>query len=100
MLAVKYQTDVRLSSLVDLNSALLSNYRNNHKIEDTTTGFILYNDLMNYEWLKYDFSIAEAVEYGIGVVGEGTGINASENNYLYDINNHGEMGWIYKNEKR
>lgn len=98
LLAVKYQTDVRLSSLVDLNSALLSNYRNNHKIEDTTTGFILYNDLMNYEWLKYDFSIAEAVEYGIGVVGEGTGINASENNYLYDINNHGEMGWIYKNE--
>ena len=55
LVAVKYQTDVRLTSLVDLNSALLSNYRNNHKIEDTANGFILYNDLMNYEWLEYDF---------------------------------------------
>lgn len=96
--SVKYQTDVRLSSLVDLKSALLSNYRNNHKVKDTSTGFLLYNDLMNNEWIKYDFSIAEAVEYGIGKVGDGTGINASENNYLYDINKHGDKGWVYKDK--
>lgn len=95
---VKYQTDMRLSSLTDLNSALLSDYRNNHKIENTPTGFILYNDLMNDGWLKYNFSIAEAVEYGVGIIGQGTGINANEEGYQYDINNHGYDGWIYKDK--
>lgn len=95
---VKYQTDVRLSSLVDLNSALLSNYRNNHKTVDTENGFILYNDLMNDGWVEYDFSIAEAVEYGIGIKGLGTGITASGNGYQYDINSHGDTGWVYKDK--
>lgn len=94
--AVKFQTDSRLTSLVDLNSALLSEYRNNHKIEDTPTGFILYNDLMNNNWLEYDFSIAQAVEYGVGYIGQGTGIMAGEDNYQYDINNHGTNGWVYR----
>lgn len=98
LLAVKYQTDSRLSSLVDLESALLSDYRNNHKIDDTLTGFILYNDLMNDSWVEYNFSIAEAVEYGVGIKGQGTGVNASENNYQYDINNHGTEGWVYKDK--
>lgn len=98
MLEVKYQTDTRLTSLVDLNSALLSNYRNNHKTVDTDRGFILYNDLTNDEWLKYDFSIAQAVEYGVGVRGIGTGITAEDDGYEYDVNDHGESGWVYMNE--
>lgn len=98
MLEVKYQTDIRLSSLVDLKSALLSNYRNNHKIRNTTNGFILYNDLSR-SWLKYDFSIAQAVEYGIGVIGQGTGITAIDDGWEYDINKHGLEGWIYKDEE-
>lgn len=96
--AVKYQTDIRLSSLVDLNSALLSNYRNNHKIIDVPNGFILYNDLMNDGWVRYDFSIAEAVEYGVGIMGVGTGMTASENDYQYDVNSHGDKGWVYQDD--
>lgn len=94
------QTDSRLSSIVDAQSAELSDYRKNHKIESKPNGFVLYNDLTK-EWTKYSdgkFSIAQAVEYGIGAIGEGTGVNADENSWLYDLKNHGIEGWIYKDE--
>lgn len=98
LVTVKYITDTRLTSLVDLESALFSKYRNSHKIKDTTTGFILYNDLSR-EWTEYNFSIAEAVEYGIGIVGKNNrAYGASENFYEYDVNNHGNYGWVYKDD--
>ena len=54
--------------------------------KDATVGKII-NDCW---WSAY-------VEFGTGVVGEGT--HEDPQNYQYDINNHGEDGWWFKDDK-
>lgn len=36
------------------------------------------------------------VEYGTGIVGAGT--HPNPNGYQYDVNNHGEDGWVFKDK--
>lgn len=50
------------------------------------------------------FVIAEApyaifVEYGTGIVGENNPHPEADGNYDYDVHQHGESGWVYKNGK-
>lgn len=42
-----------------------------------------------------DCSHAMWVEYGTGIIGQGTHPQPA-NGYQYDVNNHGELGWTYK----
>jgi hypothetical protein len=39
------------------------------------------------------------VEYGTGVVGAGTYPTTTADGWQYDINNHGEEGWVYRNDR-
>ena len=39
------------------------------------------------------------VEYGTGIVGEGTYPATTANGWQYDIHGHGEQGWIYRNDR-
>ena len=39
------------------------------------------------------------VEYGTGVVGDGTYPGETANGWKYDYNDHGTEGWIYKNDR-
>lgn len=40
---------------------------------------------------------AEFVEYGTGVVGGGNPHPDPVDNWIYDVNSHGEKGWVYRN---
>lgn len=92
---VKRVTD----ELMRYSGATVEVYKNNHKIEETENGFILYNDTaVESESPGYGgaFPIALAFEYGTGIVGSQ---NAKEGSWGYNINNH-EKGWNYfKNDK-
>lgn len=39
------------------------------------------------------------VEFGTGIVGDGTYPATTAFGWQYDINNHGEEGWVYRNDK-
>lgn len=43
---------------------------------------------------------AAFVEFGTGVVGQGTYPNVAQTVYAYDVNGHGEEGWNYFDETR
>lgn len=92
---VKRVTD----ELMRYSGATVEAYKNNHKIEETENGFILYNDtVVESDSAGYggSFPIALAFEYGTGIVGSQ---NAKEGAWDYNINNH-EKGWNYfKNDK-
>lgn len=46
------------------------------------------------------FDLAKAVEYGTGIVGASSAASAyaSQDDWNYDVNNHGEKGWFYKSD--
>lgn len=82
------------------NDDAINAYKANHKIRDYDEGFILYNDTTiaanvkdasGYE--NGEFPVALAFEYGVGVVGQES--SKSENAWQYDINNHGQSGWVF-----
>lgn len=80
----------------------IAEYKSRHKIKETSNGFILYNDTvlptellpvseqtaMNY---PNGFSIALAFEYGVGIVGENSGIVGA---WDYNVNNW-NFAWRY-----
>ena len=85
------------------NDDAISDYKENHQIRDYEEGFILYNnttipananDISGYEGGL--FPVALAFEYGVGIVGQST--PNSGNAWEYDINNHGESGWVFVTE--
>ena len=45
-----------------------------------------------------DLAYAKFVEFGTGIVGEGSHPLASEKGWIYDINHHGESGWRYQSK--
>ncbi len=81
------------------NDEYISEYILRNKIEDTSNGFILYNDLVipvvltgGQEGYSDGFSLALAFEYGVGIKGQNNPINGA---WQYNINNH-KKGWYYK----
>lgn len=84
---VKRVTD----ELMKYSGATVDAYKNNHKIEETENGFILYNDTVVESGEYGVFPIALAFEYGTGIVGSQ---NAKEGAWAYNINNH-IGGWWY-----
>lgn len=81
----------------------IEEYKLNHKIKETSNGFILYNDttiptsmlpLKEYNIPNYSdgFSIAMAFEYGIGIVGENS---AKVGAWEYNVNKW-NFAWTYE----
>lgn len=69
-------------------------YISNNKIEEISSGFILYNDTyveIETEGYGGKFSIALAFEYGTGLVGQE---NPKVGAWQYNVNQH-EKGWNY-----
>lgn len=64
------------------SGALMSSFQ---KVYDTEFGR-LFNDYFTAQW----------VEYGTGIVGQGT--HPESNGYQYDVNNHGDDGWVYRDK--
>lgn len=60
------------------------------------TGELLSHFQKDYNLNRFfnDCFYSVFVEFGTGIVGEGTHPNA--NGYNYDVNSHGEDGWYYK----
>ena len=82
------------------NDDAIDLYKSNHKIRDEEQGFILYNDTtipVNAKdpsgYPENGFPVALAFEYGVGIVGQNS--SNSETAWEYDVNNHGESGWVY-----
>lgn len=78
----------------------IDNYEANNKIADTEDGFIIYNDTMaDLSELSDDtkqkypdgFSVALAIEYGTGIVGQD---NPKKGAWEYNLNEH-VVGWSY-----
>ena len=80
------ETVERLTNeLMQYSGTTVDAYKNNHKIKETATGFILYNDTVVESGDYGTFPIALAFEYGTGIVGSQ---NAKEGAWAYNINNH------------
>ena len=81
----------------------IEEYKSRHKIQETSDGFVLYNDTVippsmlpiseaNAQNYPNGFSIALAFEYGIGIVGENS---PKPNAWEYNVNNW-NFAWHYK----
>lgn len=88
---VKRVTD----ELMRYSGSTVDAYKNNHKIKETETGFVLYNDTVVESGYDGAFPIALAFEYGTGIVGSQ---NAKEGAWQYNINNH-KNGWLYPTDE-
>lgn len=98
---VKEQSNNRIVSNTTDNE-YIAEYKSNHKIRETSDGFILYNDtVLPAELLPISernagdyangFSIALAFEYGIGIVGQNS---AKQGAWEYNVKNH-NFAWYY-----
>lgn len=85
------------------NDEYINLYKGSYHIEDTTDGFILYNDALipqnevnskNKQSYPKGFSIAMAFEYGVGIVGISTG---NPNAWKYNVHKYKD-GWKYKDK--
>lgn len=85
------------------NDDAIELYMGSNHIEEYDEGFILYNDAKipaNLTGITSNpdsypdgqFSIALAFEYGVGIVGESTNNSKA---WAYDVNNHGNAGWVF-----
>lgn len=95
----------RLSTISSSEDVLASEYYKNNKIEIVDDTLYIYNDseidistkIMNPEKrINYPLkiSLAKMVEYGIGYTGSTTQ-NVEDEEWKYDVNNHGNKGWYY-----
>lgn len=99
-------TDKNIESIVDEKTASLSQYRKNHTPKIINNGIRIYNETLAdlselSEKTKKNyingFSVAKAVEYGVGIVGKKfQAVNASKDGWVYNVNDH-KSGWVYKN---
>ena len=95
-------------SLNSTNQALeTGEYIKNHKVEVkdnvislSNVTIIKQNEISENirERYPFGFDLSKAVEYGTGFEGAGGyGSDiAAEDGWQYDVNNHGEKGWVYK----
>lgn len=65
-------------------------------LQSSIHGF--YDSSMRVGYIRTGVDYAAFVEYGTGVVGAGAPHPAPEG-WAYDVNSHGESGWIYKSDR-
>lgn len=105
-----------LNSGGDLENGYLHIYRNSHKVDVNGEEIVISNNALvslgqilaeNYtesskiklaQNYANGFDLAKAVEYGTGVVGASSFASAmaSQDDWEYDLNNHGNKGWFYR----
>lgn len=66
------------------------------ELEANITGY--FDPDLGIGVIKADCPYAVYVEFGTGIVGQGNPHPAPEG-WKYDINEHGEKGWVYYNER-
>ncbi len=66
------------------------------ELEESITG--LFDPRLAAGIIKTDCPYAVYVEYGTGIVGKGSPHPAPKG-WKYDVNEHGESGWFYYNER-
>lgn len=68
------------------------------ELEESITGY--YSPSTQVGIIKTDVPYAVYVEFGTGVVGKDSSHPVADlEGWRYDINNHGEAGWLYFNER-
>lgn len=84
---------------VELSLDYIEQHAKTHLAESVNQEFST-GELMSHFKKEYDLGLfindcfyAAFVEYGTGIVGEGTHPDAK--GYQYDVNSHGENGWYY-----
>lgn len=98
-----------LASIAEQEDFDSSTYINSFHLEIKDNVVRIYNDAMvdlsdktisDEKRVNYDeLSLASIVEYGIGYQGSFTQTTTqSEDNWVYDVNNHGIRGWYYKKD--
>lgn len=98
----------KLSTIHNNEDIKASTYMNSNHIEITDDSIYIYNDATidvstknMSETTKANYpaqlSLAKIVEYGIGYTGS-LGATGEEEDWIYDMNNHGYSGWYYYNE--
>lgn len=75
----------------------VKNFPNTANIEQ----YWVINQLGNGHWeLRNTSPVGAYVEFGVGLVGSNRPHESSyQSNYKYDVNNHGDKGWNWKNEE-
>ena len=66
------------------------------ELEESITGY--FSPSLGVGIIKTDCPYAIFVEFGTGIVGKGSPHPAPEG-WRYDVNAHGERGWVYFNER-
>jgi len=91
----------RQSLNADENEEYEHIYRNSHNAKATENEVTISNvtivPVTNSENYPNGFDLSKAVEYGTGIVGLSSdgSMLAVQDDWEYDINNHGESGWYY-----
>ena len=68
------------------------------ELEKSITGY--YSPSTQVGIIKTDVPYAVYVEFGTGVVGKDSSHPVADlEGWIYDINNHGEAGWLYFNDR-
>lgn len=87
-------------------SNMVKDYVDGHQLLVNVKEIILYNNTTdnNLDGMSENtkanypngFSIAKAVEYGVGIVGASSAGAKEAKDWQYDLNNHNTKGWFYK----
>ena len=68
------------------------------ELEESITGY--YSPSTQVGIIKTDVPYAVYVEFGTGVVGKDSSHPVADlEGWIYDVNNHGEAGWLYFNDR-
>lgn len=96
----------KLSTIQTEEDIEASKYMNSHNLEIRGDTIYLYNDsvidtstkqIKDRSKYPLQLSLAKIVEYGIGYEGS-IYANSEAENWEYDVNKHGESGWVYMTE--
>lgn len=66
------------------------------ELEQSIQGVFLPSERCGFVMTDVPYSVY--VEYGTGIVGEGSPHPEAAGNWNYDVNGHGEKGWVYVND--
>lgn len=79
--------------------------RAKHHLSVSVNAGFSTGDLMTYFRKEYDLgrlindcAYARFVEFGVGIIGANNAHPKLPEGWVYDVNDHGEAGWVYKNK--
>ena len=106
---IKYICTTKLSDNAISNDDVTA-YMQHHKYSIHGSVITWYNDsqidVASKTWMspdklsnyKAELSLAKIIEFGIGYTGGMGSYSYVDEDWQYDVNNHGSKGWYYKND--